>query len=113
MQLQRSSLLLRWAYFWSEFGLPQQTDLCTVFWRSVLLTPLKLVGVGLAVCFPVLVLILAIRDFGVTRVVLFLVGLVAVFATIAGSIGGTIYVAKTPMVGRIKKNYCPIITVKD
>lgn len=42
MQLKARSLVVRWAYLWSMDGIPDQTSLCALFWRTVLVTPLKL-----------------------------------------------------------------------
>jgi hypothetical protein len=40
MKLQRNSWLIRWAYFGADY-VPRQTTLCALFWRIILLTPLK------------------------------------------------------------------------
>lgn len=44
--ISHSNLILRWAYLFE--GVPyeiRQVDLCSIFWRSILLTPLKLAGI--------------------------------------------------------------------
>lgn len=47
IRLHRWSRLVQWAYLWED-GVPYQTSICPLFWRTVLLTPLK-VGVPLGV----------------------------------------------------------------
>ena len=42
MQINRKGMLVRWAYLWC--GVPNQTDICALFWRTVLLTPLTLLA---------------------------------------------------------------------
>lgn len=39
--MKRNSKLVKWA-FWGELETPYETDTCSLFWRSVLLTPLKI-----------------------------------------------------------------------
>ena len=112
MQLQRSNLLLRWAYL-LEHGIPSKTDLCTVFWGSVLFTPLKLAAVGSAIALPIVFLYLLIRDFGWRGTLLFFATLTAAIGVLASGIGGAVYAIRSAPVKQIKKNYCPIIEVKD
>lgn len=45
IRLHRWSRLVQWAYLWED-GVPYQTSICPLFWRTVLVTPLK-VGVPL------------------------------------------------------------------
>ncbi len=47
MRIKRSGWLCRWAYLLSEHGAPHNVDVCTLFWRCVLFTPLKIVMVSL------------------------------------------------------------------
>ena len=42
-QYQESDLLIRWAYLFEELR-PLHTSTCELWWRSVVLTPLKLLG---------------------------------------------------------------------
>lgn len=45
IQLHSTDRLVRWAYLGvDKYNRPNVTSLCEVFWRSVLLTPLKLIG---------------------------------------------------------------------
>lgn len=48
MILKRNSRIVKWAYLLSEnYNYPpRHTDLCTLFWRCVLWTPLKLIVIG-------------------------------------------------------------------
>ena len=62
MQLNKSSWIVRWAYFSDTRGgryiIPPSTNLCPLFWRCVGLTPLFLVLAGsLVVVFAPLILI--------------------------------------------------------
>ncbi len=41
MKLNVDSKTVRWAYLFGDY-VPHQTSLCAIFWRCVLLTPLKL-----------------------------------------------------------------------
>ena len=53
LQIRAGSWLFRWAYLFTDKKLPAQTDVCTLFWRSVVLTPLGIlliVLVGASVC---------------------------------------------------------------
>jgi membrane protein YdbS with pleckstrin-like domain len=75
MTLSRESRLVRWAYF-SEERIPRQTSLCVLFWRVVLLTPLKLawlvaLAVGACVALWLLgdMLLAIMHRVGVTTVV--------------------------------------------
>ena len=43
--LSRNSIVYIWAYLLSDHR-PFETDICTLFWRSVVLTPAKLLIVG-------------------------------------------------------------------
>lgn len=62
--IKESGLLARWAYLLSDYT-PCQTTLCTLFWRSVLLTPIKLIGVGVFLGALLYVLIwLPFKEFG-------------------------------------------------
>ena len=45
MKLSRQSRLVRFAYFFSDFGPPNCTTLCAFFWRAFVLTPLVWFGV--------------------------------------------------------------------
>ena len=54
LHIRERSLLFRWAYLFTEKALPDHTDVCTLFWRSVALTPLGIlfvVFVGAAFCY--------------------------------------------------------------
>lgn len=42
MNLKRNSRIVRWAYFTAD-NIPYQTSLCPLFWRIVLLTPMKII----------------------------------------------------------------------
>ena len=41
MELQKNGRAIRWAYMFEDFT-PCQTTLCAMFWRTVMITPLKL-----------------------------------------------------------------------
>lgn len=43
IQLDRNSKLIKWAYFLSD--VPYYTSICPLFWRIVLITPIKIVGI--------------------------------------------------------------------
>lgn len=61
MKIKKTSLWIRWAYLpellvrYAE-DLPDRTDLCSIFWRSVLLTPM--VVVVLVILSPLILLVL-------------------------------------------------------
>lgn len=57
MTVSRGSLIVRWAYMWESDTVPRQTSLCAMFWRSVLLTPMKLFCVAVFTLFSVLALV--------------------------------------------------------
>lgn len=44
MQLSRNSWLVKWAYFLEDA--PSRESLCTLFWRVVLLSPIKLASIA-------------------------------------------------------------------
>ena len=58
LKIRERSLLFRWAYLLTDKKLPGRTDVCTLFWRSAVLTPVcvffLLVIVGWA-CFVLLI----------------------------------------------------------
>lgn len=45
MQLSKSSKIVRWAYF--TVGRPKWTSLCSIFWLSMVVTPIAVVIMGL------------------------------------------------------------------
>lgn len=45
MKLKRESRLVKWAYFLAD-SVPSRTSLCVLFWRVVLITPLKILFIG-------------------------------------------------------------------
>lgn len=52
MNLSRQSLIFRWAYFFdgrAKRRSIEQTSVCAIFWRCVLLTPLLILGIVLFV----------------------------------------------------------------
>jgi ABC-type sugar transport system permease subunit len=42
MKLNRNSRAFKWAYLWENPYYVHHTSLCNLFWRTVLITPLKL-----------------------------------------------------------------------
>lgn len=42
MKLKKSDRIVRWAYLLEDTGPPSRASLCTIFWRAILITPLKL-----------------------------------------------------------------------
>lgn len=42
MKVRRESRVIRWAYFLSDRVVPDQTSLCPLFWRVVLITPINI-----------------------------------------------------------------------
>ena len=59
LTIRKRSWLLRWAYLTSEHGPPPRTDVCTLFWRSVVLTPL----VGLFVAYFIFCVVVLLAFF--------------------------------------------------
>jgi hypothetical protein len=57
MRMSCTHRLVRWAYFAASYT-PAQTNLCAVFWRSVLVTPLKLLGLAFFLYFVVYALLI-------------------------------------------------------
>ena len=113
MKLQSNSVLLRWAYLWADRGIPSQTDLCTVFWRSVVWTPLKLLlPTAIAVLF-VLVLVKAARTVGWLALILQVAAIVGAAAGLIAACGGAIYSGGKAHTKAKTKGFCPIITVEQ
>lgn len=57
MKLKSDSSIIKWAYFMVDtWDMPDRTNVCALFWRCFLLTPLKLVVMGglLAIMWPLL-----------------------------------------------------------
>ncbi len=58
LHIRERSLLFRWAYLFTDSKPLDHTDVCTLFWRSIALTPvvfLSLAAGSVAVCFVLLV----------------------------------------------------------
>jgi len=108
MQIKHNSWLYTWA-FWStsRYARKDTVDLCTLFWRSVLVTPAKLtlilagvvfIGFGLvSVPFLVLLVVVAVVSF--------------VIAMIVGTVKVVTYVGTTEVYRSFKDKYCPIYEV--
>lgn len=121
MKLSRDSKLVRWAYFLSEQNPPKHTNLCNLFWRTVLLTPLKL-SAFLCLLGTVLLaaLILPVMQLGwwgllVTPTVLGIIYII--FFTVDRRSGRQTKSQKPPglvkeAIKAIKERYCPLITLE-
>lgn len=121
MTLSDRNLLIRWAFlFESQSRRPSETNLCALFWRCMLLTPLKLTGIA-GVGVVVSVFIISALDIGWKNVLLAL----GIAATMGGVIGLTVWagtsrevraaVVASPLgqaVAYGKANYCPAITIR-
>ena len=116
LHLSRHNLIIWWAWLF-ESRRPYHTDLCTLFWRTVLLTPLKLAGWGI-LGLVVSMFIVNIIEVGIWVVLIMVGGLV----TIVFLVGGTIWVGCHPRVQRsapaqaiqyVKQHYCPRIELED
>lgn len=47
MKLKRESKIIKWAYFQVDaWDMPDRTNVCVLFWRCFLLTPLKIVFIA-------------------------------------------------------------------
>lgn len=118
MQINQNSKLLKWAYLGSDYRSWSQVSLCVLFWRMVLITPLKIIGVA-AMCGIVLCTILFTLYFmihaafthltitglvlgGTTALVLLILGTRKVAG--GGTLVGEFVAAK-------KRKICPLIKI--
>ncbi len=116
MELKRDSLLVRYAYWLSRDGAPSSTTLCALFWRCLLLQPLKFAALGFAI-FVVIKFgfIDAVREDGwwaaliLPGIRLTLAAFVAIVFWIGHLIGSPF---AQDIIDAIKERYCPIITLK-
>lgn len=79
-ELRRNALIIRWAYLWAG-GAPYRTSLCRLFWRTVLITPLKLLGC--AACVAIIGAAIYVHPWRVACLLVGLALLVAICASIS------------------------------
>mgnify|MGYP001605284607 FL=1 len=117
MELKRDGRLARWAYLWSDWGVPRDTNVCTLFWRTVLGTPLKFlpivtIGIGLLIllyqmyinwstAWPILV----------TSISLIVAGFLLYLLGTRAARTESFQVTRAYVHG-VKKRYCPIVRFK-
>lgn len=130
MELSRDSRIVRWAYLTEKHKIPERTSLCVIFWRSVLGTPIVLLG--LFVWLPTIVLLavykLALLIWAHKGETLMVLGGIAALAIAIAAI----VIAKRAVerarnyVGEptaahvlvsgamaVKQRICPIVTIKE
>jgi hypothetical protein len=117
MTLGRDALIVRWAYLFekrSRWG--WQTSLCALFWRAVLLTPLKLLLPLTAVA------LLGWAVYAHGAEVVKVVGLMALIFISTAAIVGTVEVLKSDTVresvvwqgaNAVKGKFCPIVQIEE
>jgi amino acid permease len=117
MRLDRDALIVRWAYLFekrSRWG--WQTSLCALFWRAVLLTPLKLLLPLTAVAF------LGWAVYANLVETLKVVGIMAFIFITTAAIVGAIEVLKSDTVREsvvwqgakaVKGKFCPIVQIEE
>jgi ABC-type phosphate transport system permease subunit len=131
LTLKRDGALMQWAYKWNSGFLLTNTSwnklgnvttLCDVFWRSVLITPMKFMAIGLPVglLFSLLLteFLLDPRRFVITVLILVL-GLSLVVSGVA--VAAYCHIHKERITDSmiyefargIKNNYCPVVKLED
>ena len=116
MELRRNSWIVRWAYLFEYRRVwVRQTSICALFWRTVLLTPLKI-----AVPSSVLVMLAFVAythpwNFLKALLLIGVIGLTtaAIVGIVEAADSGSI---QRSLVGRgitaIKDRYCPIVSIE-
>lgn len=99
MTIRRDGWLAKWAYCMEKEGPPDVTSLCVLFWRSVFMAPVCVVGtlVVLVIASPVLA-VLWLNE--ITR---------NPAGRIAGMVAATNAVSG---IARVKRRVCPLIAVE-
>ena len=118
LTLNRNGHLVEWAWKWSDYESPRQTDLCTLFWRTVFLTPLKIAATGFLGGVFTIFLGYPFVMCGIVDGLLLYGVFLAMLAIVLGS--GWVALDKGSVVHRtgsavykaIKHRYCPLITLE-
>jgi len=112
MTINERSLLIRYAYMMSDYT-PTKTNLCSLFWRCVLLQPLKILGILFVVfCLGFVTFYVPISNLGWKGI--FVAPLMmAAFWLLAEVIPNAFQSLPMVELGEfIKGNYCPTIEIK-
>ena len=122
MKLNSNNWLVLWAYFMADWGIPSRVDFCTLFWRSVLWTPLKLLVIGGVLFLTGYILIWMPLSWGwwgpfalISGLILGVVGVVALI-TFFNWVSPHSHQSEPTFIATvwrsIKGKYCPIITIE-
>lgn len=112
MKLSRDSRLVRYAYLTSEWGPPNRTNLCRLFWRTVFQTLLLLLPISLVVGYVVLWFTNRTDAIVLTLLAVLVGGSVAVGEVVNRRYPNPPSVIKEAL-WAVKHRVCPLIEIED
>lgn len=111
MTLNRGSKLVRFAYYFADFGVPSQTSLCRFFWRAFVFMPLAWIGIVGIVCLLLFMLtMLTWSTKGVAPVAIVVIAFVVAYvAEHFTTIKNSTFIQG---IKSLMEPYCPIIEIR-
>lgn len=111
MTLNRGSKLVRFAYYFADYGVPSQTSLCRFFWRAFVFVPLFWLLISTFISIVIFALYATtIATKGLLPLVLFgITGIVYLLSTYSDVIKNSVFIQG---IKAMLEPYCPIIEIR-